>query len=296
MAKLTIGMLGAGEMGAGLASAFTRSGHRVASDLSGRSGETLARAEEAGIEAAGSLLEVVDASDILFSVLPTEYAEPVAREVALLMGDTNRAPVFVEANAIAPGLVAEIAAFFETSGAAFVDAGIIGMPPSESGQPRLYACGGDLALLRALDGAGFDLRELEGPVGAASAFKMTYAAMTKGTNALLTNVMLAAHRHGFLDAFLQEAESSQPQLAGRAVGNIPRLPCDAGRWEDEMRQIARSFDDIGLTGDFHRGAEDIMARLAASPFGSETRRTLDRSRGLEATLKGIAAGSGGRKG
>ncbi|MEM9579435.1 MAG: DUF1932 domain-containing protein, partial [Pseudomonadota bacterium] len=184
---------------------------------------------------------------------------------------------------------------FAGSGAALVDGGLVGAPPTLSSRPRLYACGPDLALLGVLDGTGFDLMELPGEIGQASAFKMTYAAMTKGTNALLTHVMLGAEAHGFLDAFLAEVEASQRALAERACANIPRMPADAARWEDEMRQIALCFEDIELTGDFHRGAEAVMAMLAASPLGRETRRTRDRSRGLKATVQSVLPAQGDRR-
>ncbi|KIC08862.1 hypothetical protein RA19_18605 [Leisingera sp. ANG-M1] len=111
--------------------------------------------------------------------------------------------------------------------------------------------------------------------------------MTKGSNALLANVMMAAQAHGILDTFLSEVDTSQSALADRARVNIPRLPCDAARWQDEMYQIARSFDDIALPGHFHRGAARVMEMLAASPFGAETRRTRDKSRDLKDTVRGL---------
>lgn len=287
MAKRTIGMLGAGEMGAGLARAFAMAGHTVVTCLAGRSAETQTRADEAGMTPLPSLADVVQSSDILFSVLPTQHAQAQAETIADLMRQTGRAPAYVEANAIAPALAREIATRFDGTGAAYADAGLVGPPPSGDTRPRLYACGEALGLLQELNGTGFDLMVLDGPIGQASAFKMTYAAMTKGTNALLTNVMMAAEAHGILDAFLSEVTASQSALATRAQANIPRLPCDAERWQDEMHQIARSFDDIALPGDFHRGAARVMEILAASPFGAETRRTRDKTRTLQATVRGL---------
>ena len=286
MKTITIGVLGAGEMGAGLARAFVAAGHTVVCDLSGRSAESRARAEEAGIRPA-RLLEVA-AADIVFSVLPTQHARAEAARFAEVERRTGLSPVFVEANAIAPALTREIAALFDGTDIGFIDAGLVGPPPEADTRPRLYACGADLSLLHRLNGSGFDLVAMEAEIGQASAFKMTYAAMTKGSNALLTAVMLAAEAHGFLDLFVAEAEASQRALADRARATIPRLPCDAARWEDEMRQIARTFAEIDLPPDFHKGAEAVMRLLATSPFGAETRRTRDLSRSMEATVKGIS--------
>ena len=54
-----------------------------------------------------------------------------------------------------------------------------------------------------------------------------------------------------------------------------------------MKQIARSFEDIGLPSDFHIGAAAIMQILAASPYGKETRETHDGTRSLATTIENI---------
>ena len=288
MTQLTIGLLGVGEMGAGLASAFVNAGHTVVSDLTGRSESSCLRALRANIEGEVSLEAVVTRADILFSVLPTQFAYDEAARVSKLLKGIKTSLLFVEANAIAPSLASDISKLFIDNDTNFIDAGIVGAPPSGSKRPRLYVSGGNVEPLKQLDGFGIDLVDLGKKIGTASAFKMTYAAMTKGVNALLTNVMLAAEKHGFLELFLQEVDQSQANLAQRAKANISRLPCDAVRWEDEMKQIAQSFDDIGLPSNFHIGAKKIMQILAASPYGTETRLTHDSTRSLTTTIQNVS--------
>ena len=72
------------------------------------------------------------------------------------------------------------------------------------------------------------------------------------------------------------------------MGVIPVLPADAGRWTGEMREIARTFRDAGLPGGFHEAAEAIFELMDATPYASETRETLDRSRTLEETIRTFA--------
>ncbi|MEM7303798.1 MAG: NAD(P)-binding domain-containing protein [Pseudomonadota bacterium] len=287
MTGLRIGMIGVGEMGAGLAHSFVVAGHEVFCELTQRSEESKKRAEDAGIVPVGSYQELSQTSDIVFSVLPTQHAKFEASRLAEAMEQVERKPAFIEANAVSPARVIEIAELFARTGSIVVDAGIVGPPPNETTRPHLYACGPDLTLLRDLDGTGFDLEELTGPMGTASAFKMTYAAMTKGTNALLTNVMLLAETHGFLEQFVIEIEGSQPTLASRARNNISRLPCDAARWIDEMNQIADCLEQANLPREAYDSAAKIMQILAASPFGNETRQTRDKDRDMESTIRGI---------
>ena len=83
---------------------------------------------------------------------------------------------------------------------------------------------------------------------------------------------------------LGELEYSQaPQL--QAMRNrIPFLPADSARWVPEMEEIAATFEEAGVTGNFHKGAAEIFAVLAKTPFAEETRETLDKSRTLEQAL------------
>ena len=96
------------------------------------------------------------------------------------------------------------------------------MPPSEEAQPRLYVSGNSV-VLDPLDGAGVVLRDLGPEIGRASAMKMVYAAMTKGTNALLTAVLLAGEQLDLTGALRAEMEESQPAMVERTDRVIPAL-------------------------------------------------------------------------
>ena len=69
-----------------------------------------------------------------------------------------------------------------------------------------------------------------------------------------------------------------------------------------MEEIAATFDHVGVTPSFHRGAAEIFRLLGETPFASETPETVDRSRTLAQTISVVAkhlptpvskAGSGG---
>jgi 3-hydroxyisobutyrate dehydrogenase-like beta-hydroxyacid dehydrogenase len=141
-----------------------------------------------------------------------------------------------------------------------------------------------------LDGTAFDIVHLGTDPGTASAMKMVYASITKGTNALLAAAFVTAERNGLLEPLMAELASSQPGMLRRAEANIGRMPADAARWAPEMREIARTFDAAGMPGDIHRGTAETMEFLARSAFGTETRRTIDRSRTMSQTVRAIAKG------
>ena len=282
-----VGLIGIGEMGAGIGGALTGAGIDVRTVIAGRGPESRARAAESRLTPVASIDELVCGSDLVISVLPPDQAHSAASALAGSLLQTGMQPDFLEANAISPRLVRDIAALFSDSGAQFIDGGIIGGPPGRHRRPRLYVSGSGSAHLDRLDGIAFDICRLPGEAGQASAFKMVYAALTKGTNTLLTNVALCAESFGFLDLMMDELSVSQSDLATRARSSVPRLPCDAGRWVREMQEIRDTFRDRNLPGGFHEGAGEIMEILNASRFGSETRRTRDTSRGMTTTIRTI---------
>ncbi len=286
--KLTLGVLGAGEMGAAFAARFVIAGYETLGLLEGRSSESLRRAKEAGLRDAGGAAQLASACDIVFSVLPPSEAESAASLVADGMRRSRKRVCFVEANAISPKLTMRIAGFFRDLNAVYVDGGIVGSPPDNARRPRLYVSGACVSELHELDGTAFDLVELGPEIGKASGMKMVYASLTKGVNALLAAGLLAAEEMDLLAALVDELGGSQAELLRRAEENIPRLPADSARWVREMEEIRDTFAGCDLPGGFHQGAAEIMDMLSRSPFGTETRRTRDKSRGMLDTVSAVA--------
>jgi hypothetical protein len=65
---------------------------------------------------------------------------------------------------------------------------------------------------------------------------------------------------------------------------VPFLAATAARFAPEMAEIAATYASVGVTPDFHRGAEWLYALLAATPLAAETRATQPRERSLDAAL------------
>lgn len=106
---LDIGVLHPGAMGAQVARQAVGAGVRVWWVEAGRSAESRARAEEAGLSGVGSVEELADRSWLILSICPPAAALEVARSVAA----TSFAGIYVDANAISPEHAAEVAGLFE---------------------------------------------------------------------------------------------------------------------------------------------------------------------------------------
>ena len=284
----TIAVLMPGDMGHAVGKALADAGYDVVTCLSGRSERTRALAEAGGLRDLDSLDAVATEASLVLSILPPASAMGLARDMAAAMERSGARPVYVDCNAISPGTARDIANVIEAVGAPFIDAGIIGTKPGIGPGPRFYVSGADTAPMQALDGKGFQVLGLGPEPGRASAIKMCYAGLTKGTWTLHTAVLLAAEAQGLTAELRAELEYSQGQALAQMEARVPRLPADSGRWIGEMEEIAKTFADAGVTPGFHEGAAEIFRLLSQTPFASETREIIDESRTLEETLREAA--------
>ena len=269
----TVGIISAGDMGAAIGAALSASGVDVATSLDGRSDLTRLRAAEAGIRDAGSVRALVEESALLLSVLVPSEAVAAAERVADAMAATGARPVFVECNAIAPQTTQRIATLILDAGAPFIDAGIIGAPPHPGSRTTLYCSGPDTSAFERLGEHGLDVRRVGPGIGQASGLKMVYAASTKGTTAVWTELLVAAEAMGLRDALLAEFGDS-PDAARRMKG-ATEMPRRARRWVGEMEEIAATFAHLGLTPRILEGAADMFRLVGDTPLADQTSREPD---------------------
>ena len=271
-----IGIVHPGQMGAAVGASLVAAGAEVMWCSDGRSAETAARAEACGLIDTGWINGLVNRSHMVLSICPPDVAEEVAEEITML----GYSRLYVDANAIAPTTARRIAERIEQTGADFVDAGIIGGPPTKPGTTRMYLSGPEAPrAARMLVGGPLEIIVLEGPVGAASALKMAYAAWTKGTSALLANIEALATVDGVHGALHAEWARSQPELIKRSEG-LGTAAAKAWRWIGEMEEIAATFEAAGLPSGVHEAAAEIYRALAPfkddpdAPGGAELARFL----------------------
>jgi 3-hydroxyisobutyrate dehydrogenase-like beta-hydroxyacid dehydrogenase len=281
---LTIAVLAPGAMGSAVARRLKDHGARVLTQLAGRSQATAERAAAAGMIAASDT--EIAAADIILSIVPPGEAVALAERLAGVIAAGSKKPVFVDCNAVNVETVETIARIIAAAGAPFVDAGIIGLPPRPGIKgPVFHVSGAAAREVSCLGDFGLDLHVIDGPVGAASALKMSYAGINKGFTALGAAIALAATRAGAEQALRAERTASQPQMLARLERALPDMIPKAYRWVAEMREIsgflgpddpaslifegcARLFEHIAKEKD--AGGEDI-ARIIAFAEGGRMR-------------------------
>ena len=125
-------------------------------------------------------------------------------------------------------------------------------------------------------------------IGDASALKMCYGALNKGTQALWLEVLIAAQRLGVADLLEQQLRSSRSELLDFALKQLPIMPPKAYRWVPEMIEISKTLAAAGITPKVFEGAADIYDFVAATPLGKETPETRDKSRDGKAVVRLLA--------
>jgi 3-hydroxyisobutyrate dehydrogenase-like beta-hydroxyacid dehydrogenase len=256
MSVPAIGLLHPGRMGAAVGHRLTDAGHQVIWCAAGRSPATAARAEEAGLDRVADLTELTAASDVIISLCPPAAAERLAASVA----ETGFGGTFVEANAVSPARVRNIAGLF--TAARVVDGCVIGPPPSDGATARLYLSGPGPEAARVAGlfaGSAVEAIVVDGGIGQASALKMAYGSYNKAASALAAVSHALAGTYGVGDHLLAEARRGAADHLS-APERLSGVAARAWRWAPEMEEAAATMAEANLPGELPLAAAAVFRR------------------------------------
>jgi 3-hydroxyisobutyrate dehydrogenase-like beta-hydroxyacid dehydrogenase len=281
---VTVGVVSPGAMGSAVGAALVRGGARVVVTLAGRSDRTRRLAETAGLNVLGSLVEVVDEADVVFSVAPPDAARSIAGDLARACRDAGSNPLVADLNAIAPATARALADELSSSGIDFVDGSISGPPPWKPGT-RVYLSGARAAEIADLPLDGVERIVVGDDVGSASAVKMSTASIYKGTSALLAQALLAAHANGVLEHVLDDLRTGSPELIANAERRLASAASKSARYVGEMHQIAATQATAGLTSALFEAMAEVYRELEVSELAQSAPEDLPRDLELEDVLE-----------
>ena len=259
MIKPKVGVIHPGMMGICVAATVQNSGFEVYWASEGRSPQSRERAAKFKLSDAGTLAALCETCSVIISVCPPHAADEVAEQVRAQAFQG----IFLDVNAIAPQRTIRIGQAMEEAGIDFIDGGIIGFPVWERGRTWLYLSGQKARQAAAFCAEGpLEASVVGDEIGKASALKMCYAAYTKGTTALLCAILATAevlNVRAELETQWSRDWANFGEQAGERVRNVT---AKAWRFAGEMAEIAATFREAGLPGEFHAAAEVIYRRIA----------------------------------
>ena len=284
----TVAIMSPGDMGHAVGQVLSESGIDVITCTDGRSQRTKNLAEVAGLRQVATLEDMVIQADLVLSIMVPSKAMSFVREISPHFESSKTPTYFADCNAVSPQSALAMAEVINQAGGKFIDGGIIGTAPTKGDTPRFYVSGPDASLVMELDGRGIIVKAIGNKVGQASGIKMCYAALTKGTNTLHVALLTAASRMGLTDDLRKEFEFSQKSHLAAMEKGISRLPANAHRWIGEMEEIAATFENLGVTPNFHKGAAEIYKMLNSTPFAKESPETIDKDRTTWDTIEAVS--------
>jgi 3-hydroxyisobutyrate dehydrogenase-like beta-hydroxyacid dehydrogenase len=243
------------------------------------------RGENAGVKSLPSMEQLVNDAETIVSIVIPSAAKRVAENVAAAVGKTGRKGLlFLDANAISPMTADDIAKILGPCGVGFVDGCIIGSASRMGKGTIVYVSGAEAARTRDLEPFGIPVRVLGPNTSQASAFKIVYAGLTKGLQALFCELLMGAQRFGLLEEIRAQYEESFPGLLDKVSGSIVGLRIHASRRAEEMDELKRTFNHYGMNAFMAPAAQQVLEAIAALDTG-EASASGARDSDLMSTLK-----------
>ena len=262
---MIIGLIGLGEMGSEIGRYLVMNDLEVISVYEGRSEISKKRASKYKISDAGSIEQFCKISDLVISIIPPDKAVETANLYTSFKNKDGQ--IYCDLNAISTITAKKIKLLLDEKKIDYVDGAIMGGPPTENYSPRIYLSGKLSEKLNFLNGKGIELMVLKGSDFKASATKMVYASITKGSKALVAGALIAAKKNNVYDELIEELKYSEEYFSLVAKNQIPSIKHKAYRWVGEMNEISLTYKESGLTGGFHSEAEKVYELIKNLPEG-----------------------------
>jgi 3-hydroxyisobutyrate dehydrogenase-like beta-hydroxyacid dehydrogenase len=199
------------------------------------------------VRAAADAPSSVRDAQLVISAVTAAQGSNAARSVA---NGLQPGAFYLDLNSVSPEMKQDVARIIDATGARYVEGAVMSpIGPKRIASPILL--GGPhadefLQLGKTLGFTGASVFSRE--VGKASAAKMCRSVMVKGIEALLTESLLAARRHGVEDTVLASLKDLFPAADWRKLAQymISRSLLHGKRRAEEMHEVAQTVANAGL--------------------------------------------------
>ena len=222
--------------------------------------------------------ELLSCVEVVISCVTGVMAVSVADEAAPFLGPGH---LYADVNTAAPRVKEEVASIVEPTGAAFVDAAMMGAIPTFLHRVPILASGSGAGRFKeCMQPYGMNIRLIGEKPGQASAIKMFRSIFMKGLLSLFLETLTATHRYGVDETVLGSIAES---LDGVPFVETARLQMTKGavnaeRMAHEMEEVVATLEELGVPAGMSRAAREKLLWCAGfglrERFGGELPSTL----------------------
>ena len=278
--ELKIGFVGFGEVGFRYGDGLHQAGIQeiYAYDIDQNSelyGELIhTRAKEAGVTLVDNYEQLCEKCTIIFSAVTGAAEMYVVKGVLPFVGKEH---ILIDMTATKMDLKEEEAAILHEKGCGCIDAQIVSPVPENGYKATLFVSGDRVQeLADALNPYGMDIRVISDRCGDAAKMKMLRSVYTKGTIALLLEMLYSAKKVGSVEALIDNIAETMDARPFRDTLN--RYVCEdalhAKRRIHEMEDVCDVLRSIGIDPIMSEATKSRIERSASYDlkeyFGGES--------------------------
>lgn len=201
-----------------------------------------------GVMAADNALDAIKDAEIIFSAVTAEAAVDAARSVA---AGLKPGMIYLDINSCAPSRKRSAAEIISAAGVDYVDVAVMApVYPTRHKTPLLISGPSASMIAKTLERMEMKFEVVSDKVGDASTIKMIRSVMIKGIEALVSESIVAAVQEGIDDKIIQSLDVTFPGMnwEKRAGYMLERMVRHGKRRAEEMREVAKTMDDLGING------------------------------------------------
>lgn len=215
-----------------------------------------------------TLAEVVKTSEVIISTVTTDVALAAARDCSQFLSNGQ---IYLDLNSTSPHVKVEMARVIGDTGAGFVEGAVLGAVGATGAATKILL-GGELAEQYAavFSKLGLNTVYFSTEIGKASTFKMIRSVFSKGVEALLLEMLLAAKEAGLeseLWTDIVDFMESQPfsSIASNWV-RTHAVACERRYYE--MAQVKGTMNELGVQPIMTSATVDVFRRSVQAGVNS----------------------------
>ena len=239
------------------------------------------RAAETKAVSIDSIQKLTQKTDTLISCVTGAVAVSIAEQTAPYL---NKNSLYIDVNTTSPMVKENIASIIETSGAAFVDAAMMGAIPTFLHRVPILASGtGATRFKQIMAPYGMQIDCLGEKAGKASGLKMFRSIFMKGLVALLIEMLMATHQYRAEDTVLRSISETMDKNNFMETVRIifPKGITSAERMAHEMEDVIETLEFFNLPFEMTKAVHEKLlwcSRLGLrEQFGGDIPETIDQA-------------------